>query len=63
MIRFISHELDELIQESLRHIHSDSFTMSIYFGRNVAKCYDKLANYLFKQNCQRHFYRAFYTRS
>lgn len=49
MIRFISHELDELIQESLKHIHSDSFTMSIYFGRNVAKCYDKLANYLFKQ--------------
>ncbi len=49
MIRFISHELDDLIQESLRHIHSDSFTMSIYFGRNVAKCYDKLANYLFKQ--------------
>lgn len=49
MIRFISHELDELIQDSLKHIHSDSFTMSIYFGRNVAKCYDKLANYLFKQ--------------
>ncbi len=49
MIRFISHEFDELIQDSLRHIHSDSFTMSIYFGRNVAKCYDRLANYLFKQ--------------
>lgn len=49
MIRFISHELDDLIQDSLRHIHSDSFTMSIYFGRNVARCYDKLANYLFKQ--------------
>lgn len=49
MIRFISHEFDDLIQDSLKHIHSDSFTMSIYFGRNVAKCYDKLASYLFKQ--------------
>lgn len=49
MIRFISHELDELIQDNLRHIHSDSFTMSIYFGRNVAKCYDRLAGDLFKQ--------------
>ncbi|MBX7256156.1 MAG: RimK family protein [Candidatus Hydrogenedentes bacterium] len=48
IIRLASDELDELIQNSLKHIHSHEFTLSIYFGRNVAKRYDKLAGYIFR---------------
>lgn len=49
MIRFVSNELDDIIQKSLKHIVSDQFVMSIYFGNNIARCYDRLASYLYKQ--------------
>jgi len=49
MIRFVSNELDEIIQKSLKHIVSDHFLMSVYFGKNIAKCYDRLASELYKQ--------------
>lgn len=49
MTRFVSGELDELIQQSLKYIHSDKFNLSIYFGRNVAKCHDRLCAHLFKE--------------
>ncbi|CAN5251149.1 RimK family protein [soil metagenome] len=49
ILRFVSEELDELMQKSMAHIHSDKFTLSIYFGKNVAKRYDRLAAILFKQ--------------
>lgn len=47
--RFVSSELDELIQHSLQHIHSPKFVLSIYFGHNVSKCHDKLCARLFQQ--------------
>jgi len=47
LIRFVSDDLDELIQQSLGHIKSDEFLLSIYFGRNIAKRYEKLAQRLF----------------
>lgn len=47
--RFVSTELDELIQQSLVHIHSQKFVLSIYFGHNISKCHDKLCNRLFQQ--------------
>lgn len=47
IIRTISDELDDLIQSSLKTITSDNFTLSIYFQRNVAKRYDKLAKQLY----------------
>ncbi len=47
MIRLISDELDHLIQHSLKPILADHFTLSIYFGRNTAKKYDKLSQHLF----------------
>ncbi len=47
MMRLVSGELDELIQKSLARIQSDKFTLSIYFGRNLAKRYDRLALQLF----------------
>ena len=47
IIRTLSDELDPLIQKSLKDIQSDKFTLSVYFGRNVAKKYDPLARRLF----------------
>lgn len=49
VIRNVSSDLDELIQRSLHTIKSDKFTLSIYFGRNLAKRYDRLALQLFNQ--------------
>ena len=49
MTRMVSSELEELIQNSLSHIQSAKFTLSIYFGQNVAKCHDKLSSGLFNQ--------------
>lgn len=49
MIRITSDELDDLIQKSLKPIQADSFTLSIYFGKNLAKRHDKLSQKLFTQ--------------
>ncbi len=47
MIRFVGEELDELIQKSLGPIQSEEFELSIYFGRNMAKRYERLSRQLF----------------
>jgi len=47
MVRFVSDDLDDLIQETLAQIHSGEFTLSVYFGRNLAKKYDRLSLHLF----------------
>lgn len=47
VVRFISDDLDELIQKSLAPLKSTRFDLSIYFGRNMAKRYDKLSQKLF----------------
>ena len=47
IVRFISDDLDELIQKSLAPLKSARFDLSIYFGRNLAKRYDKLSQKLF----------------
>lgn len=49
IIRFVSEELEETIQKSLAPIQSDKFTLSIYFGRNLARRYDSLCGKLFNQ--------------
>jgi len=48
VVRFISDDLDELIQKSLAPLKSNRFDLSIYFGRNMAKRYDKLSQKLFE---------------
>jgi glutathione synthase/RimK-type ligase-like ATP-grasp enzyme len=48
MVRFVSDDLDQLIQKSLAPIQSDKFVLSIYFGKNLAKRYDRLSAQLFK---------------
>ncbi len=47
IIRSVSSDLDKLIQQALAPLQSDSFTLSIYFARNMAKRYDRLARQLF----------------
>lgn len=47
LMRLVSQDLDELVRSSLQRIKSDEFELSVYFGRNMAKQYDKLANALF----------------
>lgn len=47
IIRVISDELDELIQKSFAKLKSKEFHLSVYFGKNVAKQYDKLSKQLY----------------
>jgi glutathione synthase/RimK-type ligase-like ATP-grasp enzyme len=47
LMRSVDEDLDELIQKSLKPILSETFTLSIYFGKNMAKKYDRLALHLY----------------
>lgn len=47
--RILSEDLDELIQKALAPIKGDTFTLSIYFARNLAKTYDRLCQQLYLQ--------------
>jgi glutathione synthase/RimK-type ligase-like ATP-grasp enzyme len=48
IMRYVSDELDDMIQKNLKMIKSKHFQLSVYFGRNVAKRYDRLSGHLFK---------------
>lgn len=43
LVRIVSEEFDDLIQQSLKSIKSQEFTLSIYFGQNVAQKYRELS--------------------
>jgi glutathione synthase/RimK-type ligase-like ATP-grasp enzyme len=47
LVRFVDDELDEVIQRSLTPIQSDTFVLSIYFGKSILKKYDRLALHLY----------------
>jgi len=47
--RILSEDIDDLIQKSLAPIKAHTFTLSIYFARNLARAYDRLAQQLFNQ--------------
>ncbi|MCO6456588.1 MAG: RimK family protein [Pirellulaceae bacterium] len=47
MARLISADLEDLIQKTLSPLQSEKFALSIYFGRNMAKRYDRLSLQLF----------------
>ncbi len=47
IVRFVGSELDEEIQHSLAPLQSKTFHLSVYFGRNMAKRYDRLSRQLF----------------
>ncbi|MGB7843028.1 MAG: RimK family protein [Salinimicrobium sp.] len=43
LVRIVSEEFDDLIQKSLKGIKSSEFTLSIYFGQNLARKYKDLS--------------------
>lgn len=47
LLKAASDDLDREMQRSLGRLKGDAFTLSIYFGRNVANRYDRLARALF----------------
>ena len=47
MVRYASEDLEELIQSSLKRLQSGDFTLSIYFGRNMARQHERLSRELF----------------
>jgi glutathione synthase/RimK-type ligase-like ATP-grasp enzyme len=47
MIRLVADDLDEIIQQSLAPIHADKFTLTIYFGKNLARRHERLSLHLF----------------
>ncbi len=47
VLRFVSDDVEQLARASLAPIKSDRFTISIYFGRNLATRYDRLSQALF----------------
>lgn len=49
VVRAVSEDLDDLVQRSLAPLRSEAFDLSIYFGRNVARRYDRLSGALFNQ--------------
>jgi glutathione synthase/RimK-type ligase-like ATP-grasp enzyme len=49
VIRIASQELDRVMQGALRPLRSETFELSIYFGRNLTKRYDRLSLALFNQ--------------
>ncbi|MEZ6016315.1 MAG: RimK family protein [Planctomycetota bacterium] len=61
LIRGASDELDDLIQRSLDSLTSDTFELSVYFGRGLAKRHEALASALFR-TFQAPLLRAFFKR-
>jgi glutathione synthase/RimK-type ligase-like ATP-grasp enzyme len=47
ILKTVSEELDDLIQKSLQDLKTSDFTLSIYFGHNLAKRYDRLCAHLY----------------
>jgi len=62
MAKMTSVALQDLIQLSLHTIKADHFTLSIYFGRNLAKRYDRLCKEIFNR-FHAHFLRVDFVRS
>lgn len=47
LLRIAGEDLDERLQHTFKDLRSNSFELSIYFGRNLAKRYDGLSRALF----------------
>ena len=43
LVRLVSDDLDELMQQALLPLKTEDFELSVYFGRNSEKQYDKLS--------------------
>lgn len=49
VVRVVAEDLEEEVQRVLGHLQAERFELSVYFGRNMAKRYDRLARALFDQ--------------
>ena len=49
LVRLLTEDLEQQVQKSLAPIKSDSFELSIYFGRNVASRHEALSRQLFSR--------------
>lgn len=47
VIKVLTEDIEESIRKSLAHIQSSRFELSIYFGKNVSKRYDRLSLQLY----------------
>ena len=47
VVRVVAEDIEELIQRAFSSLKSDRFELSVYFGRNMAKKYDRVARALF----------------
>lgn len=47
LMRAVAEEIDELIQYSLKHEHTNVFELNIYFGKSIRSRYRKLASRLY----------------
>jgi len=47
IVRIVNEDLEASVQRALSSIKADQFTLSIYFGRNLAHRYDRLSQALF----------------
>ncbi len=48
LVKIVSEDFDDLLQQSLKNIKSQEFTLSIYFGQNVAAKYRELSAMFFR---------------
>jgi glutathione synthase/RimK-type ligase-like ATP-grasp enzyme len=48
VIKLMSEDFDGLIQRRLKDLRSDEFTLSVYFGRNLAEKYDDISNLFYR---------------
>lgn len=48
LVKIVSDEFDDIIQQSLKNIKSQDFVLSIYFGQNVAQKYKGLSTMFYK---------------
>ncbi|MDT0676932.1 RimK family protein [Autumnicola musiva] len=62
LVKIVSEEFDDTIQKSLKNIKSTEFTLSIYFGQNVAQKYKELSS-MFYRHFQIPFLRVNFIRT
>jgi D-alanine-D-alanine ligase-like ATP-grasp enzyme len=48
LVKIVSEDFEDVIQQSLKNIKSREFTLSIYFGQNVAQKYKELSSLFYK---------------
>jgi len=48
LVKIVADDFDDLIQKSLKNIKSQEFTLSVYFGQNVAQKYMELSAMFFR---------------